>query len=259
MILHQSTWPAVEAYLRQSTGIVVPMGSTEQHGPTGLIGTDSMTAQAVAHAMAALCGALVGPALTLGPAQFNLGFPGTVSLRPGTLTRVIVDYVQSLAVQGFRHFYFLNGHGGNLAPAQCAVQELHADHSLGRAGGPALQFRLRSWWDYPQANALRQRLYGAAEGMHGTPSEVAITRWLAPDQCPPDTLEAPPLLDAGFIRSHAGDNHADARAHREQFPDGRVGSHSALGLAEHGSEFIRLAAADAAQDYLAFVAEGVRP
>lgn len=257
MILHQSTWPAVEAYLRQSTGIVVPMGSTEQHGPTGLIGTDSFTAQAVAHAMAASCGALVGPTLTLGPAQFNLGFPGTVSLRPGTLTRVIVDYVQSLAAHGFRHFYFLNGHGGNLAPAQCAFQELHADHSLGRNGAPALKFRLRSWWDYPQADALRQRLYGASEGMHATPSEVAITRALSPHDCPPDTLPAPPRVDAGFVRAHAGDNHENAPAHRARFPDGRVGSHSALGLAEHGSEFVRLAAADAAQDYLAFVAEGV--
>ncbi len=258
MILHLSTWPAIEAYLQQSTGIVVPMGSTEQHGPTGLIGTDSMTAQAVAHAMAERCGALVGPALTLGPAQFNLAFPGTVSLRPGTLVAVITDYVQSLARQGFRHFYFLNGHGGNLAPAQCAFQEMHADRSLGRAGAPALCFRLRSWWDYPQANALRQSLYGAAEGMHATPSEVAITRALTPAACPPDTLAAPPLLDAAFIKAHGGDNHDDAQAHRAQFPDGRVGSHSALGLPEHGTEFIRLAADAAAHDYLEFLNTGGR-
>ncbi len=256
MILHQSTWPAVEAYLQQSDGIVVPMGSTEQHGPTGLIGTDSITAQAVAHAMADHCGALVGPTLTLGPAQFNLAFPGTVSLRPTTLIQVIVDYVQSLARQGFRHFYFLNGHGGNLAPAQCAFQELHADHSLGRSGALELHFRLRSWWDYPQANALRQQLYGAAEGMHATPSEVAITRAIAPADCPPDTLAAPPLLDAGFIKFHSGDNHANAQSHRAQFPDGRVGSHSALGLAEHGAELIRLAASDAAHDYADFLGQG---
>jgi creatinine amidohydrolase len=82
MILHHSTWPAVEAYLRKSSGIIVPMGSTEQHGPTGLIGTDSITAQTVAWAIGTHCGALVGPTLSLGPAQFNLGFPGTVSLRP---------------------------------------------------------------------------------------------------------------------------------------------------------------------------------
>lgn len=256
MILHQSTWPAVDAYLKQSTGVVVPMGSTEQHGPTGLIGTDSITAQAVAHAMAELCGALVGPTLVLGPAQFNLAFPGTVSLRPTTLIRVIVDYVQSLASQGFRHFYFLNGHGGNLAPAQCAFQEIHADRSLGHGTAEPLFFRVRSWWDYPEANALRQSLYGAGEGMHATPSEVAITRALMPQFCPPDPQPAPAPLSADFIKSHAGDNHADATSHRRQFPDGRVGSDSALGLAAHGTRFVALAAAAAARDYQAFLAEG---
>lgn len=254
MILQHSTWPAVEDYLQRSTGIIVPMGSTEQHGPTGLIGTDSITAQTVARAIGARCGALVGPTLSLGPAQFNLGFPGTVSLRPTTLIRVIVDYVQSLASQGFRHFYFLNGHGGNLAPAQCAFQEIHAERSLGRSDRAAVAFRLRSWWDYPEVNALRQRLYGTGEGMHATPSELAITRDRLPGACPPDDLPAPAVLAADFMKRHGGDNHDDAAAHRGRFPDGRVGSHSGLGLAEHGAELVALAADAGARDYAAFLA-----
>ncbi len=254
MLLHHSTWPAVEAYLRQSDGIIVPMGSTEQHGPTGLIGTDSLTAQTVAQAIGEQCGALVGPTLSLGPAQFNLGFPGTVSLRPTTLIRVIVDYVQSLASQGFRHFYFLNGHGGNLAPVQCAFQEIHADRSLGRGEHPPVVFRLRSWWDYPEVNALRQRLYGSGEGMHATPSELAITRGLLPEACPPDDLPAPAVLAPDFMKRHGGDNHDDASAHRGRFPDGRVGSHSGLGLAEHGADLVALAAQAGARDYAAFLA-----
>jgi len=161
--------------------------------------------------------------------------------------------VQSLASQGFRHFYFLNGHGGNLAPAQCAFQEIHAERSLGGPGAPVF-FRLRSWWDYPGANALRQQLYGSGEGMHATPSEVAITRALTPAACPPDTLAAPAALGAAFMKQHAGDNHLDAAAHRGQFPDGRVGSDSALGLAEHGVQLVALAAQAAAIDYRDFLA-----
>ena len=41
MLLHLSTWPEVETYLQKSPGIILPIGSTEQHGPTGLIGTDA--------------------------------------------------------------------------------------------------------------------------------------------------------------------------------------------------------------------------
>jgi creatinine amidohydrolase len=254
MILHHATWPDVEAYLQRSKGVVIPTGSTEQHGPTGLIGTDSITAETIAHAMAERCGALVGPTLTLSQAQFNLGFPGTVSLRPTTLIQVIIDYVQSLARHGFERFYFLNGHGGNISPAHCAFQELYADQSLGRLAGVAIQCRLRSWWDFAEVNEIRQRLYGAAEGMHATPSELAITRHMLPQFSGPDCLPAPPLLSADFIKRHGGDNHAHAAAHRAQFPDGRVGSHSGLGLAEHGAALVVAAAEAATRDYAAFLA-----
>ena len=158
MVLHHATWPEVEAYLKNSTGVVIPTGSTEQHGPTGLIGTDSITAETVALAMADITGALVGPTLSLSQAQFNLGFPGTVSLRPSTLIQVIIDYVQSLARHGFEHFYFLNGHGGNVSPAHCAFQELYADQSLGLHPGLAVQCRLRSWWDFSEVNGFKSKI-----------------------------------------------------------------------------------------------------
>ena len=41
MQLQLCTWPEVEAYLKGASGIIIPIGSTEQHGPTGLIGTDA--------------------------------------------------------------------------------------------------------------------------------------------------------------------------------------------------------------------------
>ena len=46
MQLHLKTWPDVEAYLKDSQGIIIPIGSTEQHGPNGLIGTDAICAEA---------------------------------------------------------------------------------------------------------------------------------------------------------------------------------------------------------------------
>lgn len=69
----------------------------------------------------------------------------------------------------------------------------------------------------------------------------------------PDQLPPPPLLSNDFIKLHGGDNHEHAAAHRARFPDGRVGSHSALGMAEHGRDLIESAAEAAAKDYSDFL------
>jgi creatinine amidohydrolase len=248
VLLALSTWREVEVYLGRCQGIVVPIGSTEQHGPMGLIGTDWICAEAIAQGVGERAGALVGPTLALGANQFNLAFPGTISLRATTLMALVTDYVESLARQGFRRFYLLNGHGGNVAPVRAAFQDLH----LAQTG---LHLRLRSWWELLSANALRLELYGAAEGMHATPSEVAITQHVLPDRIKQASEPAPDPLPAAFLRDHAGDQHRDAAHHREAFPDGRVGSDSALARPEHGARLLAAAIADAVEDYRALLAE----
>ena len=257
MLLVRSTWRQVQAYLAQSRGVVIPIGSTEQHGPIGLIGTDAQTAEAVAHGLAERAGALVGPTLALGVAQFNLGFPGTVSVRATTLMALVTDYVLSLARQGFERFYFVNGHGGNIAPARAAFQDIYAEWSLGARSGTAPRCRLRSWWEYAEANRLRLELYGAGEGMHATPSEIAITQHVHPGwvQDAASAGAPPTALSPDFLRDHGGDNHWDAQSHRAAFPDGRVGSDSALARPEHGAALLEAAIAGALDDYRAFVGE----
>ncbi len=73
MLLQLSTWPEVEAYLTSSPGIIFPIGSTEQHGPTGLIGTDAICAEAVARGVGEATGALVGPTINVGMALHHSG------------------------------------------------------------------------------------------------------------------------------------------------------------------------------------------
>ena len=114
MHLHLSTCQEVESYLLRSQGILIPTGSTEQHGPNRLIGTDSICPTAIASHAALQAVLLVGPTLALGSAQFNLKFPGTISLRPSTLMRVVEDYVLSLASQEFQQIYFSKDKGATL-------------------------------------------------------------------------------------------------------------------------------------------------
>jgi len=254
MRLSEMTWPEVEAYLQDSAGVLLPAGSTEQHGPIGLIGTDALCAEAVALGVAEAVGgpgAIVAPTLALAPAQFNLGFPGTISLRAQTFAAVVYDVLTSLARHGFTRVYIVNGHGANLAPIRSALHDVLND--LGADPNHGLAVRLRSWWDYPEADALRKQLYGDWEGMHATPSEVAITqalrRRVAGAEDPPERLSA------GYLRDHAGDLHGAAAEHRRRFPDGRVGSHSALATPEHGVDLLAAAVRGATADYLDFLKE----
>ncbi len=254
MILQHATWAEVEAYLRRSTGIVVPIGSTEQHGPGGAIGTDAICAEAIARGMPAGDDILVGPTLALGAAQFNLGFPGTVSLRAATLMAVVQDYVASLAAQGFRRFYFLNGHGGNIAPVQAAFHDIHAGASLRGPGAPGLSLRLRSWWEYPRADALRRELYGEREGIHATPSEIAIAMAVLPARGEAPASAPWQRVPPEELREMAGDRHVDAARHRLRFPDGRIGSDPGLARATDGARLIEAAIEGARADYRAFLA-----
>lgn len=254
MLLAHSTWQEVAGALARSNGIFVPTGSTEQHGPIGLIGTDAICAESIAAAAGAHADALVGPTLAIGVAQFNLAFPGTVSLRAATFMALVEDYVRSLARQGFRSFYFLNGHGGNLAPLRAAIHDLHFATSMGD-GLDRLRFRVRSWWEYAEVDRLRREWYGEAEGMHATPSEIAITQHVIAASARSTALPAPARLTPAFLREHAGDNHDDAATHRARFPDGRVGSDSSLADPEQGRRLFEAAAAAASADYLQFLEE----
>src|ERR1700748_1929600 len=127
MLLHLSTWAEVEAFLGRRRAIVVPIGSNEQHGPTGLLGTDWLCPQIIADEAQKSADILVAPTFNIGMAQHHLGFPGTIALRPSTFMAAIGDWARSLGLYGFEKLYFLNGHGGNVATIDAAFSELYAE------------------------------------------------------------------------------------------------------------------------------------
>ena len=241
MQLQLLTWPEVEAYLRTSRAIILPIGSTEQHGPIGLIGTDAICAETIARGVGEAADALVGPTVALGMAQHHLGFPGSITLRPSTLIAVLRDIVESLARHGFERFYFINGHGGNIATLSAAFSEIYAARSLAAAvDPPALKCKLQNWWQSAAVQQLIKELYGDAEGSHATPSEVAITQFAYPAAIKSARLD-PPVAPRGSF--------TDAADYRRNFPDGRIGANSALATPEAGRRLYEAAVAAIAADY----------
>lgn len=246
MLLHLCTWPEVEAYLSQSPGIIMPIGSTEQHGPTGLIGTDAICAEAIAQGVGEATNALVGPTINVGMALHHTAFPGSMSLRPSTLIAVVQDYVIPLARYGFTRFFFINGHGGNIATLKAAFAETYG--ALGKEQVPqASQVRctVANWYMAKQVHALAKELYGNQEGSHATPSEVALTQYVYPDHIKQAELN-PPIAPAG----HAIYSPTDFRRH---YPDGRMGSNPALATPDHGQQLYDLAVKELSHDYLRFL------
>ncbi len=239
MRLAHATWYEVERYLERSGGIILPVGSTEQHGPMGLIGTDALCAQAIADRAADLAAAISAPVIGYTPAPFNTAFPGTVSISEQVFEALAGEILAGLHAQGFGRIYVLNAHGANLAP-------------LRRITEGQSHIRIRSWWDFAPVNAVREELYGDWEGMHATPSEVAITQALHRVISPGPASDPPRKLSADYIKTHSGDRHGPPDEHRRDFPDGRVGSHSALATPEDGQRLLDLAADCVAQDFTAF-------
>lgn len=247
MQLALMTWPEVEARLEEGASIMLPCGSTEQHGPMGLIGTDAICAEAVALSAAERCDAVVAPSLSYTPAPFNTAFPGTVSLPDDLFQGVLHAVCEGLLVQGFKGVFVVNGHGANLAPAQAVANAL-----------PPGALEVQSWWAPPAVMALRAELYGAWEGMHATPSEVAITQALYGAKPPGDATAPPRKLTAEYITAHGGDRHGPPDQHRADFPDGRVGSHSALATPEAGAKLLATAAEALADAFEKFSATRLR-
>jgi creatinine amidohydrolase len=88
--------------------------------------------------------------------------------------------------------------------------------------------------------------------MHATPSEIAITQSLLGVLPPKDASEPPQKLSPDFLQAHAGDRHGPPDEHRAMFPDGRVGSHSALATPEDGARILQASAEAIAQEFLEY-------
>jgi len=119
------TWPEV-ASVAATTVLVIPLGSTEQHGPHLPLSTDTDIAVELANRLAAARrDVVVAPALAYGSAGEHAGFAGTLSIGQGAFELVVVELVRS--AQEFAAVVFVCAHGGNAEPLARAVTTLRRE------------------------------------------------------------------------------------------------------------------------------------
>ncbi len=137
--LAQLGWPEV----RSGLTLLVPLGSTEQHGPHLPLGTDTLIATAIASRTAALdrAGVIVAPAVPYGASGEHAGFPGTLSIGTDALTTVLVELGRSATPPNggpFARLVFVNGHGGNHTAVEAALEILRSEGRMVAAWWPTV-------------------------------------------------------------------------------------------------------------------------
>ena len=174
MLLENMSYVEVEAYLVEKDIVIIPIGSCEQHSPYGILGTDFITAEAIAREVGKRMDIVVAPTISYGMSQHHMGFKGTVTLSPETMVMFVKDIINSFLEHGFKRIVFINGHGGNIEPIKTAFHQIKFE---GKSG----LLELISWFLLPEVQEIERDIFGDKNGYHATPSEVSITKFLRPE------------------------------------------------------------------------------
>jgi creatinine amidohydrolase len=178
-----STWPDVAAHLAQRPIAVLPFGALEQHGPHLPLGTDTATATELARRLAERLDAVLLPPIHYGDTWNTAGWPGTISLRPSTVTAIAEDVGRAAAASGARLLVVVNGDWGNRLPLQAAMRTLEVEGAL-----RAITL------DHPGMDTAIEEVREsrpAAPGLdHAEEIETSIMLAIAPDDVRTDRYEA---------------------------------------------------------------------
>ncbi|MFO8060537.1 MAG: creatininase family protein [Bacillota bacterium] len=202
LILNRMSWVELEERMEEGLDLVlIPVGSTEQHGPNGTFGVDSGRAEGFVKRLAERLypRAVAIPVVSYGISPHHMNFPGSITVQPETFLAVLEDIVDSLYQHGFRKFFFANGHGGNRPALTLLMGKIKADY-------PDVQAAWSSF-TYVAKDVISERVKSATYG-HACEGEMSQAMYLAPwavkeDRVPGDVIMSPEQLAERDIISRA--------------------------------------------------------
>ena len=183
LILQEVTWTDVRDYLKSNDMVIIPLGSTEQHGPHMPLGTDYYEATEMSKMISARTGVMVAPVLLAGYSEYHSGFEGSLSLKPETMEQVLFETAEVLIKYGFRRIMFFNYHGGNHIVESKVIHRInHATEAVAVAVGFGAPFQ--RWQD---------RVEGVFYDAHAGISETSMMLYLKPELVRMERAEKPEL------------------------------------------------------------------
>jgi creatinine amidohydrolase len=170
------SWPTIRQAVAADPVVVLPIGTTEQHGYHCAVNLDSVCAEGVARAAVDRTQphSLLMPTVTYGYNENQMDFPGTITIAGSVLVDYLACIGRSLARHGFRHILIVNGHGSNMpfidAAARTIVNETEA-----------LCAHV-TWWTLlrPEDLAFRESIYPGGMG-HACELETSMMLHLRAD------------------------------------------------------------------------------
>lgn len=198
MYLGDEAWPELGRYFEEESLALVPVGSTEQHGPHLSEATDHLIAEAFAREAADRIGYLCTPTVNVGVSGHHRQFHGTMWVEPPVFRRYMESLTRNLTEHGIDRVVYVNAHGGNVPHLREVGARLRQDE---------VAYAIEWMWN-DSIPDLVDDLF-AQPGPHGGPKETALIQHLHPELVHDDRL-------------------ADAR-------DGGVASVEAAETVRHGS------------------------
>jgi creatinine amidohydrolase len=183
VFLGEMTDPEVRAALERTQTIIVPTGSTEQHGPHGPLLTDAIVPTEVGRRVAERIGALVGPAINYALSYPHVGFTGVVHIRVATFMALIEDLCASYASIGFKRIVFLNGHYDNTYAIAYACATAAERMPVGVTAFPV------NYWDGMTAEEAGE-FFGPTTGLHANRGETSAVMAINADLVDLDAANA---------------------------------------------------------------------
>ncbi len=157
---------------------VLPVGSTEQHGPALPLGTDFVLAEAFARTLTDRDDVAVLPTIPVGVSEHHRQFHGTLWTTPETFEAYVSDTLESMASHGIQKAVVVNGHGGNVDALARAARRLRGDET---AFAPTW-----NWWE--SVPDLSDDLF-ETEGGHAGPAETSLVLDVTADLVREDALD----------------------------------------------------------------------
>ncbi len=176
MRLAKCTYGKVEEYLKKSDMIVIPVGSTENHGKHMPLGTDFLIPDKIIELLEKKNDVLVAPTIPYGATDTLMGFPGTISIGVDGLIMLLSKVTESLRRYGFRKFVILNGHGGNNKSIETVGMNLYKEGCL---------LADLNWW------SMVGELNPDWKGGHGGGEETAAVMGVDPSLVDMDLIHEP--------------------------------------------------------------------